>query len=134
LQNNKKVYYLNKKSLKCLEDTKDYFKIAGETTYPFGRYVCRFLVKNIKNNGLLLGVCNNKFRNQIENLPFNDKNLISLNSCGYVINRGAMVPFGWKIKSGDQLDMLVCTSTNEIKWVCNNIELAHAELGSLRDE
>jgi len=45
-----------------------------------------------------------------------------------------MVPLSWKIKPGDQLNMLVCTSTNEIKWVCNNIEIAHAELGSLRDE
>lgn len=117
-----------------MEDTKDYFKIAGTTVYPFGRYSCRFIVKNIKNNGLLLGVCSNKSRNQLQNLSFNDKNLISLNSCGYVINRGAMVSYSWKIKPGDQLSMLVCTSTNEIKWICNNIEMAHAELGSMRHE
>jgi len=40
----------------------------------------------------------------------------------------------WRVKSGDELTMLVSTSTGELRWFCNNIEIAYADLGSLTKE
>ncbi len=65
IEAHEKVYFLNKKTLKCMEDTKDYFKIVGKHAIPYGRFHIRFTVKNIKNNGLLLGVCTSKAKQQL---------------------------------------------------------------------
>ena len=48
-----------------MEDTKDYFKIIGKVSIPYGRYHLRFNVKSIKNNGLLLGICTAKAKQQM---------------------------------------------------------------------
>lgn len=67
----KKLHWLNKRTLKNLEDVKDYNKVVGGAL-PRGISKLRFQVNAIKNNGLLLGVCNSKGRDRLENAAFND--------------------------------------------------------------
>lgn len=67
----KKLHWLNKRILKNLEDVKDYNKVVGGAL-PRGISKLRFQVNVIKNNGLLLGVCNSKGRDGLESAAFND--------------------------------------------------------------
>jgi hypothetical protein len=43
----------------------------------------------------------------LEKISFNDHNLISFNSCGYIINRGMMIMSNGRIKNGDIVKMIV---------------------------
>lgn len=60
----KKLHWLNRRTLKNLEDVKDYNKIVS-SALPKGISKLRFQVNTIKNNGLLLGVCNSKGRDSL---------------------------------------------------------------------
>ena len=115
-----------------MEDVRDYSKIASASALGSGKHCFRILVNNIKNNGLMLGVCTENAKQNMDNIPFNDLNLISINSCGYLINRGRMSTFSGKIKSGDTLRMLINRSLGEVRWYCNDMELAAAEMGPLK--
>jgi hypothetical protein len=55
--------------------------------------------------------------------------MLTINSCGYLVNQGLMTSISGKIKSGDNLRMVVGTSTGEIRWYCNDVEIAGADLG-----
>ena len=81
----------------------------------------RLMVVNIKNNGLIMGVCGEKTKNNLLTAVFNDMNMITINSCGYVVNSGKMTTFNAKIKSGDTLKMVVNTIEGSIRWSCNSI-------------
>jgi len=130
LKSHKAVYFLNKKTLKNQEDIRDYNKIVAEAPIPSGRHKFRITVKNIKNNGLMFGICTNRLKT-INNLPFNDISIISLNSCGYLVNRGIMTMTNSNIKSGDVIKMLVDRSAGEVRWSVNDIEVCLAEIGNL---
>lgn len=101
--------YLNNKTLKSLQDTRDYLKITSVSPLQEGKSCMKILVLNIKNNGLIMGVCTSKVRNNLEKTAFNDVNMISINSCGYIVNCGKMASINAKIQSGDALKMIVST-------------------------
>jgi hypothetical protein len=128
------MFFLNQRTLKCTEESKDYLKISGTHPFPKGRYSFKIFVKNIKNNGLMFGVCNKKGRDGLEHTSFNDPNLISINSCGYVFNRSLMSTFSGRIKSGDVVKMLVSLPVGEIRWYCNDMELAVVDVGVFKNE
>ena len=86
---------------------KDYLKTASSAPLGSGKSCVRLLIVNIKNNGLMLGVCGEKTKNNISKAVFNDLNMISINSCGYVFNCGKMSSFNAKIQSGDAIKMIV---------------------------
>lgn len=60
--------------------------------------------------------------------------MICLNSCGYVINRGAMIHTTAKIKSGDIIKMQMNLNQGVITWFCNDIEVAVADMCPLNKE
>ena len=61
--------------------------------------------------------------------------MVCLNSCGYVINRGAMTLNSIaKIKSSDVIKMFVNKSQALVRWFCNDIEVAVADMGSMSKE
>jgi len=78
----------------------------------------------------MFGICTNRLKT-INNLPFNDISIISLNSCGYLVNRGIMTMTNSNIKSGDVIKMLVDRSAGEVRWSVNDIEVCLAEIGNL---
>ena len=82
----------------------------------------------------MLGVCSQKVKDSLDSVPFNDQSLISINSCGYVVNRGKMSVFPGRVRIDDVVKMIVSISSEEVRWFCNDIELARAELGSLKKE
>lgn len=91
----------------------------------------RILVHSIKNNGLLLGLCTRKLRETISTAPFNDPALLSLNSCGYLTNRGAIVMTPARVRPGDTLKMSVNLSQGLVEWFCNDVGVAVADMGAL---
>ncbi len=95
--------------------------MLGVVPFGVGRFSMRLFIRNIKNNGLLLGVCSSKIKESLHLCKFNDINIISINSCGYVFNRGLMSTFSGRIKSGDVVKMLVSLPLGEIRWYCNDM-------------
>ena len=69
----------------------------------------------------MFGVCTNKIKDSLELASFNDSNIVSINSCGYLVNRGLMSTFNGKIKSGDIVRMIVSLPMGEIRWFCNDM-------------
>lgn len=131
---NRKLHWLNKRTLKNLEDVKDYNKAVAEHPLLPGISKLRILVHSIKNNGLLIGICSRKAKESLDSTAFNDQSMISFNSCGYVTNRGAMVMTNARVKQGDTIKMLVNLSQGVITWFCNDIGVAMADMGALNKE
>jgi hypothetical protein len=50
---------------------------------------------------------------------FNDINLVSLSSCGYVINKGVMIPTHARLINGQTIKVMVDTYSGVIKWYCD---------------
>ena len=69
----------------------------------------------------------------MDKLKFNDFGLISIVSCGYVVNRAKMTAFKVPIANGDTIKMLKNRS-GELRWYCNDIEIAVADLGPSKDD
>lgn len=113
---------------------KDYNKVIAVQPLSLGIHKFRVSVRNIKNNGLLIGVCNEKIKESLGNTTFNDINLISLNSCGFIINRGIINMSNGKIKNGDIIKVVIDTFKGFIRWYCNDIEVALADLGIMKLE
>jgi hypothetical protein len=128
------LHWLNKRTLKNLEDVKDYNKSVGDEALPPGISKMRIHVHSIKNNGLLFGVCSKRVKEALESTTFNDQAMISINSCGYVTNRGGMVMTSARIKQGDIIKMLVNLSQGVITWSCNDVQVAVADMGPLNKE
>jgi hypothetical protein len=128
---NRSIKFLNQRTLKCLEDAKDYIKVPSTTPLGLGRYCLRLRIRNIKNNGLMVGICSLAAKQSIGSIKFNDLSTISINSCGYVVNKGVMSPFAGRMKTGDVVRMVVSPSIGDVRWFCNDIEVAVAEMGPL---
>jgi hypothetical protein len=62
MQKNRNLHWLNKRILKNLEDVRDYNKAIGEHALSPGISKMRIIVHNIKNNGLLFGICTGKVK------------------------------------------------------------------------
>lgn len=62
LHKNRNLHWLNKRTLKNLEDVRDYNKVIGEQALQPGIHKMRILVHHIKSNGLLFGVCTAKVK------------------------------------------------------------------------
>lgn len=135
VKNVKKLHWLKDSTLKNLEDVRDYNKVVSPQPLRDGISKLRFMAHTIKNNGLLIGICNSKGKEGLSTAAFNDPNLVCINSCGYIINQGAMMfsPLA-KIKSGDAVKMIVNKSQGIIRWFCNDIEIATADMGYFRHE
>lgn len=134
LENSKAVYFLNKKTLKCIEEVKDYAKVIGSLPFPKGRFSLRVFVKSIKNNGFMMGVCTKNIKDTIHLASFNDSNITSINSCGYAFNRGLMSTFSGRIRSGTMVKMIVSLPLGEVRWFANDMELFVVNLGQTDKE
>lgn len=60
--------------------------------------------------------------------------MITLNSCGYLTNRGAMLMLNNKVKDGDILKLQVNLSQGRVCWFCNDVEVGVADMGPLNKE
>ena len=99
-----------------MEDVKDYVKITSRTPFMKGLSSMKIYVKNIKNNGLLFGICDESSKEKINQIKFNDFRLVSINSCGYVINKAKMLTFKSKISIGDTIKMTVDRNKGYVRW------------------
>lgn len=81
-----------------------------------------------------MGICKAYQISELDKAAFNDKNMIVINSCGYVINKGLMTYHGFKLNNGDLVKICVNTSLGEVKWWSNGVEIAAAELGYFKNE
>lgn len=135
MQKNTNFHWLNKHILKNLEDVRDYNKAIGEHPLSPGISKMQILIRNIKNNGLLFGICTGRVKESFEKTTFNDASMITLNSCGYITNRGAMTLFNYaKMKAGDTVKLQVNMSQGRVFWYCNDVEVGTADMGPLNKE